>query len=258
MTTATTPQPRPVLDPCALAPLERLLAHHTGLRPLSHQFRAAFDLLIDTFQSGHKVLVCGNGGSAADAGHIVAELMKGMTRHRRLPPKEINAIRALNDQDIADYLIEHLEPAAPVIDLGSQPILLTAVGNDTAGDMGFAQQVQGYGHPSDLLWALSTSGRSRNAVLAAAVARAKGVSVLAFTGASDSPLARLADITIRAPAQAVQEIQELHQPIYHTLCEMIENILFGTCPHQPRDTPPTLEPAPPRRHHPHRQESQMR
>lgn len=214
------------LDELTAAPFEGLLARHDVLRPMSGAVLAAFHLLISAFEGGHKVLVCGNGGSAADSAHIVGELMKGMTKRRPLPRADIEALQRLEHREMGEYLLKHLEGALPAIDLSSQSALLAAIGNDTAGDMGFAQQVEGYGQPGDVLWALSTSGRSRNVLLAAEVAHAKRLAVLAFTGPTESPLALVANVAVRAPGQSVQEIQEVHLSAYHTLCEMIEMQMF--------------------------------
>jgi D-sedoheptulose 7-phosphate isomerase len=195
---------------------------------VADQVQAAFDLLRTAFAGGHKVLTCGNGGSAADAGHIVGELMKSMSRRRPLQGDETAAFSVVASAEQRDYLIAHLERALPVIDLGSHQTLLSAIGNDTAGDMGFAQQVIGYGRPGDVLWGLSTSGRSRNVILAAATAKARGLSVLGFTGRSPSPLGDLADVSVRVPAESTPQVQELHLPIYHALCEMLEAFFFSS------------------------------
>jgi D-sedoheptulose 7-phosphate isomerase len=125
------------------------------------------------------------------------------------------------------YLSQHLEGALPAIALSAHSAVVTAIQNDTAGDMAFAQQVYGYGRPGDLLWALSTSGRSRNVVLAAATATAAGMKVLAFTGEVESPLGELASVTVRAPASNTPLVQELHLPIYHALCEAVEQVFFS-------------------------------
>lgn len=204
--------------------LEDLVGRYGALDAVRDEMGAAGELLARTFRGGNKVLCCGNGGSAADASHIVGELMKSMTRPRVIDAEERAAL--LGHGDLGRYLAEHLEGALPAIDLGCQHALITAIGNDTAGDMLFAQQVEGYGKPGDLLWALSTSGTSRNVVLAAITAQARGVAVLVFTGADESPLSRLATVSIRVPAQSVQAVQELHLPIYHTLCEVLECSLF--------------------------------
>jgi D-sedoheptulose 7-phosphate isomerase len=207
--------------------LAGLLERRPELEPVTGQVQAAFELLRDSFAGGHKLLACGNGGSAADAGHIVGELMKGMSRRRPLPQREAAAFDVLASGEQRDYLLAHLEQALPSIDLGSHQALLSAIGNDTAGDMGFAQQVVGYGRPGDVLWGLSTSGRSRNVNLAAATARARGLSVLAFTGHAPSTLSELADVAVRVPAIATPHVQEFHISIYHALCEMLETFFFA-------------------------------
>ena len=124
--------------------------------------------------------------------------------------------------DEADYLAARLEGALRAVCLTSQSGLLSAIANDTAGDMGMAQQVHGYGRPGDVFWALSTSGRSRNVVLASLAARAAGVRVLAMTGAAGERLGSLADVWVAVPATGVAAVQELHQPIYHALCAALE------------------------------------
>jgi D-sedoheptulose 7-phosphate isomerase len=210
--------------------LTDLVRRRPEIVSVADQVQAAFDLLCTAFAGGHKVLTCGNGGSAADAGHIVGELMKSMSRRRPLLDDQNAAFSVVASAEQRDYLLAHLERALPVIDLGSQQTLLSAIGNDTAGDMGFAQQVVGYGRPGDVLWGLSTSGRSRNVILAAATAKARGLSVLAFTGASPSPLGDLADVSVRVPAESTPQVQELHLPIYHALCEMLEVFFFTSTP----------------------------
>jgi len=207
--------------------LTSLVRRRPEIAPVTAQVQAAFDLLRTAFAGGHKLLTCGNGGSGADAGHIVGELMKGMSRRRPLQRDETAAFDVVASDEQRGYLLAHLERALPVIDLGSHQALLSAIGNDTAGDMGFAQQVVGYGRPGDVLWGLSTSGRSRNVILAAATARARGLSVLAFTGCSPSPLSELADVSVLVPAKSTPEVQELHLPIYHALCEMLEAFFFS-------------------------------
>jgi D-sedoheptulose 7-phosphate isomerase len=207
--------------------LSDLVRRRPEIGPVTDQVEAAFDLLRTAFATGRKLLACGNGGSAADAGHIVGELMKAMSQRRPLPGDEAAAFEVLASAEQRDYLRAHLERALPAIDLGSHQALLSAIGNDTAGDMGFAQQVIGYGQPGDVLWGLSTSGRSRNVVLAAATAKARGLSVLAFTGSSPSPLSELADVIVLVPATATPQVQELHLAIYHALCEMLESFFFS-------------------------------
>jgi D-sedoheptulose 7-phosphate isomerase len=129
--------------------LTDLLRRRPELAPITDQVEAAFDLLRTAFASGHKLLACGNGGSAADAAHIVGELMKAMSQRRPLLCDEAAAFDVLASAEQRDYLLAHLDRALPAIDLASHQALLSAIGNDTAGDMGFAQQVVGYGQPGD-------------------------------------------------------------------------------------------------------------
>jgi D-sedoheptulose 7-phosphate isomerase len=203
-----------------------LLSRYPALAPLERDIVAAFELLASSFRGGGKLLVCGNGGSAADAEHIVGELMKTMASSRRLSAPERQAFQGKVAGATGVYLSEHLEGALPTIALGAHSALATAIQNDTAGDMVFAQQVYGYGRPGDLLWAFSTSGRSRNVVLAAATAMATGMKVLAFTGEMESPLGEIASVAVKAPASTTPEIQEFHLPIYHALCEALEQRFF--------------------------------
>ena len=202
-----------------------LRARHPELDVVLPQVEDALALLARTVEGGGTVYVGGNGGSAADAEHIVGELMKGM-EHRR--PLGVGARASLRDHapdsmtDEADYLAQRLEGAVRAVCLTSQSGLLSAIANDTAGDMGMAQQLHGYGRPGDLFWALSTSGRSRNVVLAALTARASGMRVLALTGAAGARLGGLADVWVPVPATDVADVQELHQPLYHALCSALE------------------------------------
>ena len=186
----------------------------------------ALALLIRTIEGGGTIYVGGNGGSAADAEHIVGELMKGMEHRRPLGVHERWASLRDHAPDSmvgeADYLADRLEGALRAVCLTSQSGLLSAIANDTAGDMGMAQQLHGYGRPGDLFWALSTSGTSRNVVLASLTARASGMRVLALTGAGGERLGSLADVWVPVPATDVADVQELHQPLYHALCSALE------------------------------------
>ena len=178
----------------------------------------SFDLLVDCARHGGTILTCGNGGSAADAEHIVGELMKRFRHPRALDP-------AITSQ-LPPELTAHLEGAIPAISLVSMSGLITAFANDVAWDAAFAQQVLGLGRPGDALIALSTSGNSANCVNAALVARAKGMRVISFTGAAGGRLATLADAAIQVPESETYKIQELHLPVYHALCAALEAALF--------------------------------
>ncbi len=211
--------------PRARADFAGLLSRHPELVPVRSDIEAAFSLLTRAIETGGTVYVGGNGGSAADAEHIVGEMMKGM-EHRRPPGGPAQAALRRSAPGAlaaeADYVAERLEGALRAVCLTSQSGLLSAVANDTAGDMGLAQQIHGYGRPGDVFWALSTSGRSRNVVLASLAARAAGVHVLALTGATGERLGSLADVWVAVPATEVAAVQELHQPIYHALCAALE------------------------------------
>ncbi len=207
-----------------------LVERHPELGPVAVQLDAAFGLLVRTFAGGGTVYVGGNGGSSADAEHIVGELMKGMERRRPVPAATRHALVASAPSDFAEdaaYVADRLESALRAVCLTSQTGLLTAVANDTAADMAIAQQVHGYGRPGDTFWALSTSGRSRNMLLGAIAARAAGVGVLALTGDPGEPLGGLADVWVKVPAGDVARVQELHLAVYHALCAALEQEFFG-------------------------------
>ena len=173
-----------------------------------------------------KLLIAGNGGSAADAEHIVGELMKGFKKSRRLD--EALAERLLRESpELGPDLIQHLQKALPAIAMDGHPALTTAYANDCAPLMCFAQQVNGYGRTGDVLLAISTSGKSKNILYAAVTARALGMKVVGLTGGADSPLLPLCDVCVRVPLQETYQIQELHLPIYHCLCLMLEEYFFG-------------------------------
>lgn len=185
--------------------------------------RVARSTVTTAFGSGHKLMVCGNGGSAADSEHVVSELMKSFRFKRPVPEDFKVAYRKANGEDAPEWL----EGALPAISLVSQTALSTAFGNDEAIVGTFAQQVLGYGQTGDVLLAISTSGNSVNVVEAAKVARALGVKVISFTGANDSKLTPLSDVCVRVPRTEVFQVQELHLPVYHCLCAAAEADLFG-------------------------------
>ncbi|MDD3827936.1 MAG: SIS domain-containing protein [Anaerolineae bacterium] len=201
------------------------------LAPCLPKLERAFDLLSRAFREGGKLLVCGNGGSAADSEHIVGELMKGFDRRRALSRTEREHLHALYARE-GRYLAEHLQGALPAISLTSQTSLITAVANDTAAEMVFAQQVYGYGRPGDVLLAISTSGNSRNVLHALRVARAAGVATVGLTGPGGGEMAALCDVALCVPPGATRpgdtaEIQRAHQALYHALCRKLEEEFFS-------------------------------
>ena len=198
--------------------LSDLFIRHPVLETCCADIKAAFNVLIASYTSGGKVLTCGNGGSAADAEHIVGELMKKFIKPRPLPDRVAKEIRP--------ELAAKLEGALPALSLVSMSGILTAFANDVSWETAFAQQVLGLAKPNDTLIALSTSGSSANCVTAAEVARAVGAKSIALTGTRESRLSTICDVTIRVPATDTFKIQELHLPVYHALCAMLEEELF--------------------------------
>lgn len=186
---------------------------------------AALEALIATFRAGGKLLVCGNGGSAADSEHVVGELMKRFEAPRPLPEALRVELARLGGEE-GESLARTLEGALPAISLSSQTSLLTAIGNDQGFENVFAQQVLGYGRPGDALLAFTTSGNSRNVVRALIAAEAIGMVTIAFTGASGGAAARHARHVVAAPATATARVQELHQAMYHELCAALEAAFF--------------------------------
>ena len=206
--------------------LDDLEERFASLAPLRPSLAAAADLLALAFDAGSKLLVCGNGGSAADSEHIVGELMKGFVKRRPLAEESQDMLSEV-DPELGEVLSAGLQEALPAIALTGHMSLHTAVSNDSGGDLPFAQQVWGYGNPGDVLWAISTSGNSRSVLLAAVAAKAKGMSVLAMTGCGGGRLAELADVCIRAPSSETYRAQEEHMAIYHMLCLAIEQRFFA-------------------------------
>ena len=202
--------------------LPSLFERYPVLRGCEKEVRAAFDLLAAAYRSGNKLLVCGNGGSAADSEHIVAELMKGFLKRRPLSAEDSAKLEAAGGKEMAS----RLQGALAAISLPSQMSLVTATANDGDYDLTFAQQVYGLGRPGDALIAISTSGRSRNVCNAVIVAKAFGVKSIALTGRSGGDLAPLADVAIKVPSDNVAEIQELHLPVYHWLSTELEATFF--------------------------------
>lgn len=205
--------------------IRTLVARYPELGACADDLQRAFASIKDAFAGGGKLLVCGNGGSAADGEHLVGELMKGFASRR--PVGEATR-RALLDAvpDDGAYLADQLQGALPAISLASHVALGTAIANDVAADMVFAQQVHGYGRAGDVLLAVSTSGDSLNVVRAVQVARAAGLATVGLTGASGGRLAALCDICVRAPYDSVIEVQERHLPLYHALSLMLEQEFF--------------------------------
>ena len=205
--------------------IQQLIATYPELDVCAEDMQAAFEALRDCYRRGGKVLTCGNGGSAADAEHIVGELMKGYLLKRPVP-EEMRAKLIATSQEDGDYLANHLQGGLPAISLVSQTSLLSAIANDTAADMVYAQQVYVYGRDGDVLIGISTSGNSMNVIRALQVARASGLHTIGLTGRMGGKLKPLCDVCIRVPANDTTLIQERHLPIFHVLCAMLEEEFF--------------------------------
>lgn len=186
----------------------------------------AYELIESCYRGGNKVLVCGNGGSAADSEHIVAELMKGFRLRRPLSSEQRQALQSVDPEGYG-ALADCLQQALPALSLVSHSALITAFSNDVSPETAFAQQVLGYGKPGDLLIAISTSGQSRNVVAAVKVAKAFGLATVALTGEAEGPLSELCTVTVRVPARDTAAVQEYHLAVYHALCSMVEHELFA-------------------------------
>lgn len=206
--------------------LKELIARYPALADLEENIARAADAIIETYRNGGKVLICGSGGSAADALHIVGELMKSFVLKRKTDKDFLACLRETAGEDF-DYLNANLEGALPAIALVENSALQTAFSNDVAGDLAFAQQTYGYGNAGDLLIAISTSGNSRSGVLAAKVALAKGMKVVALTGEGGGKLGKLANVCVAVHDRETFRIQELHLPIYHALCLIVEDEFFA-------------------------------
>jgi D-sedoheptulose 7-phosphate isomerase len=186
----------------------------------------AYEILVASYENGGKLLVAGNGGSASDADHIVGELMKGFLLPRNISDELSEKLVEIAGDD-GKELSEKLQNALPTISLTNHNSLNTAFSNDVDGNMCFAQQTFGYGVEGDAFLGISTSGNSKNVLYAAMVAKAKDLKVIALTGAGGGKLAELADVTIAVDEKETYKIQELHLPIYHCLCMMLEKRFFG-------------------------------
>ncbi|RAV20687.1 D-sedoheptulose-7-phosphate isomerase [Paenibacillus contaminans] len=204
--------------------LEACLAKYPELSVCAGDIGRAFETMRDCYRNGGKVLLAGNGGSAADCEHIVGELMKGFMSKRPVPTLMRERLSRLAGE--GEYLADRLQGALPAISLVSQTALASAFANDVAADMVFAQQVYGYGRPGDVFVGLSTSGNSLNVLHALQVAKTLDLRTIGLTGRTGGRMSEICDVTIRVPHDRTPDIQERHLPVYHTLCMMLEEEFF--------------------------------
>jgi len=214
------------LDNRLMKYINLLVERYPSLDFVKDDIVAAYLLMEEAYENGGKLLVAGNGGSAADAEHIVGELMKGFKLSRKLEAGFAEQLVAEN-VELGGILAENLQGALPAIALDGHPALSTAYMNDCEPLLCFAQQINGYGKPGDVFLGISTSGNSKNILFAATTAHAKGMKVIGLTGAKDSRLMNMSDVCIKAPQTETYMIQELHLPIYHCLCLMLEDKFFA-------------------------------
>ncbi len=204
---------------------EDLFKRFPQLSVCKQDIEKAFEVLKDCYEKGGGILVCGNGGSAADSEHIVGELMKGFLKKRPIYEKDKESLKTWFPNEW-EYLSNNLQGALPAISLVSQTALSSAFINDVAPDMVFAQQVYGYAKEGDVLLSISTSGKAKNVVNAVMVAKVLGVKTIGMTGEKGGLLQGLCDVTIRVPSDETSRVQEYHLPVYHALCAMIEEVFF--------------------------------
>lgn len=202
-----------------------LFSRYPKLTYCEAAFENAFQTMLECYREGKKVLVAGNGGSAADSEHIVGELMKSFLFIRKLDNEFTDELKKLYGKD-GEELIGQLEGGLPTIPLTSMPALSTAYANDTSGTACFAQMTQTLGRDGDVFFGISTSGNSKNILLAIMAAKARHMKTICLTGKSGGKCKDLADICICVPEDETFKIQELHLPVYHALCSMIEADLF--------------------------------
>ncbi|MDR2650133.1 MAG: SIS domain-containing protein [Clostridiales bacterium] len=207
--------------------ISELITRYPRLASVRQSIIDAYLLMEDCYANGGKLLVAGNGGSAADSEHIVAELMKRFKRPRPVGGAFAERLKAV-DEIRGAKLAKNLEYSLPAIALVAHEALSTAYINDVDGHGVFAQQLFGYGKAGDVFVGISTSGNSENILNAAVVAKALGVKILGLTGSGGGKLAGIADVTVKAPETETYKIQELHLPIYHCWCLMLEERFFGS------------------------------
>ncbi len=201
--------------------LDELIIRYPELSSCREEIWKAYKILENCFSNDGKLLIAGNGGSAADSEHIVGELMKGFKSPRILNNEYQEKLKNI-DPELGKVLAENLQGALPSIALDGHSALSTAYMNDCEPLLCFAQQVNGYGNKNDVFLGISTSGNSKNIIYASITAKAKGMKVVGLTGKKESKLSEFADVCIQVPETETYMVQEFHLPIYHCLCLMLE------------------------------------
>jgi D-sedoheptulose 7-phosphate isomerase len=206
--------------------LNLLCDRHPLLISVKNTIGEAAEMIIDCYSSGGKLLVCGNGGSCSDSEHLVGELMKSFEFQRPVRKDIVEKLSKVSPER-GKYLAQKLESGLPAISLSSQTALTTAICNDIDPNLVFAQQVIGYGRNKDVLIAISTSGNSQNVLDACITAKAMNLKVIGLTGMTGGKMKQYCDILVNVPEKRTAYVQELHLPVLHTLCLLVENHFFG-------------------------------
>lgn len=205
--------------------LNELTKRYPVLSAIQSDIKAAYEILEHCYENGGKLLIAGNGGSCSDAEHIVGELMKGFVKPRKVSAEFADKL-ILADPGRGKELADKLQGGLAAIALTGHPSLSTAYLNDVDGRLVYAQQTYGYGKSGDVLLAISTSGNAGNVSYAVTTAKALGMKVIALTGKDGGALKKSADVSVIVPETETFKIQELHLPVYHALCLMLEERFF--------------------------------
>ena len=206
--------------------IDLLIERYPILEECRQSLIDAYLIMEEAYEGDHKLLIAGNGGSAADSEHIAGELMKRFKTPRPVTPEMAERLKAI-DPVRGENLAKNLERGLMAIPLVAHEALSTAYINDVDGLGVFAQQLFGFGRPGDVFLGISTSGNSKNVMSATVVARALGIKVIGLTGAKGGELAQVADVVVKVPERETYMIQELHLPVYHCWCLMLEDKFFG-------------------------------
>lgn len=204
--------------------LGELVGRYPALNLIKKEILKSFEILLEAIENDKKILICGNGGSAADSEHIVGELLKSFKKPRKIKKNVYDGL--INYGEQGERLRKSLEGTIRAIALTTNSVFSTAFSNDKDYAVTFAQQVYGLGVTGDVLICISTSGNSKNCVLAAVTANVCGLKTVSMTGQSESDLSAVSNVTIKVPEIETYRVQELHLPVYHCLCAMLEEELF--------------------------------
>ena len=208
-----------------------LIERYPVLKSCKEEIIEAYFVMEECYEQDGKLLIAGNGGSAADSEHMAGELMKRFMIPRPVTTEMAERIMEV-DSVRGEELVQNLERGLMAIPLVAHEALTTAYINDVDGLGVFAQQLLGFGRKGDVFLGISTSGNSRNIMYATVVARALGIKVIGLTGGTGGELANVADVTVKVPEIETYMIQELHLPIYHCWCLMLEDRFFGKWEHE--------------------------